>query len=525
MNKLIIKTKTLRIFIPIVLSCLFPVLFFYSFNISILNPKFLQTMLTYSLLGGIITYLVVFILIRNQAKASIISTLLILIFFSYGHISQSLNNYIFIKLPNNSIIGPDKILLPIFFCITVLVIFKIVKTKKNQSQLVNAISIFLLLLTINQVYTVINYEYIKGKFENTIVKNEYGQHTNTITPDIYHIILDGYARNDVLEEYYNYDNSAFTDSLRGMGFYVVEKARANYIHTYLSLTSTFNMTYLDILQEKYGENPANGSAAIELMVNNLVTQKLRNYGYTIINFSSEWEGTNENYKADLKFKSDQYSKILGLNLVTSETNMIFLQTTILSPLIKNVWGDALRARILTVFEKLPDIPYIEQKKFTLAHILAPHPPYVFNADGSAPENFETQNADEQIAKRPDYRNQLIFVSKQTIPVLQKIISNSKNPPIIILQSDHGPASTLGIREEWCVNYGYEGLNERSGILLAIYFPDQDFKDLYHTMTPVNIYPIIFNKYFEENIKLFSDKTYYSDYSAIYKMKDIGKEID
>jgi hypothetical protein len=310
-----------------------------------------------------------------------------------------------------------------------------------------------------------------------------------------------------------------------MGFYVVERARTNYMHTYLSLPSTFNMTYLDFLPEKYGKNPTNGSAAVGLMLDNLVSQKLKGYGYTTVNFPSEWEGTNENYNAGIKYKRDTYSKILGLNFVTSETNMVFLQTTLLSPFIKKVWGDALRARILSIFEKLPDVPYLEGKKYTLAHILAPHPPYVFNKDGSAPDGLELQNADEQIAKRPRYRDQLIFVSDQIIPILQKLIVNSKNPPIIILQADHGPASILGRREDWNKNYSQEAVDERSAILLAIYFPDKNYKDLYQTMTPVNIYPIIFDKYFNENIKLLPDKTYYTNLDAIYGFVDITKDIN
>ena len=46
-------------------------------------------------------------------------------------------------------------------------------------------------------------------------------------PDIYYIILDGYARADILEELYNYDNSEFLEFLEQRGFFVADQGRAN----------------------------------------------------------------------------------------------------------------------------------------------------------------------------------------------------------------------------------------------------------------------------------------------------------
>jgi hypothetical protein len=332
--------------------------------------------------------------------------------------------------------------------------------------------------------------------------------------------LDGYAREDVLKEVYNYDNSDFLQKLEKLGFYVINKARSNYIHTYLSLPSTFNMEYLDFLPEKYGTNPDNGSAAQNLMTNNKALTKLKSYGYTSINFASTWTGTDENYNADITFKENEYLKILGINFATNETNMVFLQTTLLSPFIKEVWGDALRVRTLSTLQKLPDIAYQEEKKYILAHFITPHPPYVFMADGKPIKEAELEMADESPERRPKYLGQLTFISNQIIPVIESIIKNSKTPPIIILQSDHGPASIFAERENWKRNYSPEGVKERSSILFAVYYPDQNYENLYQTMTPINIYRMIFNKYFGVDMELLPDKTYYTSFDAIYDFKDI-----
>src|SRR5215211_254514 len=63
-------------------------------------------------------------------------------------------------------------------------------------------------------------------------------------PDIYYIILDGYGRQDVLEEVYGYRNEEFLSYLRSRGFFVADEAHSNYIQTPLSLSSSLNFDYI-----------------------------------------------------------------------------------------------------------------------------------------------------------------------------------------------------------------------------------------------------------------------------------------
>jgi hypothetical protein len=71
--------------------------------------------------------------------------------------------------------------------------------------------------------------------------------TTTYRPDIYYIILDGYAREDVLQNIYNFDNSSFVDALKVRGFYIADESRTNYIYTQISLASSLNFEYLDYI--------------------------------------------------------------------------------------------------------------------------------------------------------------------------------------------------------------------------------------------------------------------------------------
>ncbi|MBL7078587.1 hypothetical protein ISS42_02940 [Candidatus Shapirobacteria bacterium] len=521
-KKLFLKTKSLRFLIPPVFMAVFPILSFYLTNISELSLKFIEKPLFYSIISAITVTLLLFVLAKSKNKASLIASLFLLIFFSYGHLSNSLNDKLFIQLPNSIVLGPDKVLLPLIFGLFIILSAKILKSENKLTGTAAFLKVSLLVLVACLSMVIIKTEYQKK--DNALVRpiktEDEGLIVRENAPDIYYLILDGYARQDILQKVYDYDNSEFIDNLEKMGFYVADSSRSNYLHTYLSLPSTLNMRYLDELPEKYGPNPASGLAARELTAENEVSQKLKNYGYTIINFASTWEGTDEKYQADITYKEDEYFKIMGKNIALDETSITFLQTTLLSPLIKEVWGDALRARTLATLQKLPTIPFQEGKKFTLAHIMAPHPPYVFTAEGNPVPNAELEMADEGIDKRQKYLDQLVFISGQIIPVLQKIIQNSPRPPIIILQSDHGPGSIFGEPENWLENYSPEGMSERSGILSAVYFPDQNYKDFYSAITPVNTFRILFNNYFGENLELLPDKTFYTSYEAIYDFKDV-----
>jgi len=62
-------------------------------------------------------------------------------------------------------------------------------------------------------------------------------------PDIYVIVLDGYARSDVLRTLYQCDNTAFLDGLKSRGFQVAAKSQANYVQTALALGALLRMDY------------------------------------------------------------------------------------------------------------------------------------------------------------------------------------------------------------------------------------------------------------------------------------------
>jgi hypothetical protein len=102
----------------------------------------------------------------------------------------------------------------------------------------------------------------------------------TYLPDIYYIILDGYARSDILRDIYDYDNSDFIDELSSRGFYIAAESRSNYTQTDLSLVSSLNFEYLDYLSFAGGVS-INREPLMDLVLKNQACKWLEDAGYNI----------------------------------------------------------------------------------------------------------------------------------------------------------------------------------------------------------------------------------------------------
>ena len=120
-------------------------------------------------------------------------------------------------------------------------------------------------------------------------------------PDIIYIILDRYPNKHVMEKYIKYDNSLFIEEMVERGFFVENKAYANYVHTSLSLAATLNMRYLNELSEIYGRKTENEKPLNDMMQDHSVQRVLRLQGYQYVHIGSWWAPTRFNVFADLNF--------------------------------------------------------------------------------------------------------------------------------------------------------------------------------------------------------------------------------
>ena len=99
-----------------------------------------------------------------------------------------------------------------------------------------------------------------------------------------------------------------------------------------------------------------------------------------------------------------------------------------------------------------------------------------------------------------YPGQLAYASKRMRVIVDRILSESKTEPIIIIQADHG----LKV-----VPPGFKAHTAKIkyGILNAYCLPDGGDKLLYPDVSPVNSFRIVFNQCFGTDYELLEDITY------------------
>jgi hypothetical protein len=510
-----------------ILFTFYPLLFLWAVNISQMDPAVVIRPFLLTLLGSALLYGLLYLAFRNGIKAALIGTLLLIAFFTYGHVYYAARG-----VPALTILSHHTVLVPLYIVLVGLGIWGIFRIKKfdNFILYLNVASLILVVLQVVEL----SYAYLETSYAaSQPVKLQSGLTLPTNLkdmPDVYVIVLDTYMRSDALKQDLGYDNSPFINQLTNMGFYVASCGHPNYTFTYASISSLLDMRYIPkaYANDVWDEFSNNGFWS-SLLKNTEVHQQLESIGYKTVAFQEpaplvQFDDSDILIGVDHPTIGSQYLYPFEAIYLNS-TAAILLNTLDLNGKIEQLFQgnsasqntasvdfsgvtgvnrDLVISRAtstLFILNHLPDVPAIAGPKFTYAHIFVPHTPFVFGPNGeiitdpgfySAIQGKAVNNEYE----KQGYLNQIQFIDKAIIPVLHTIISKSKNPPIIILMGDHG----------------LEGHN-RDTDLLAYYLPKGSGK-IYSSISPVNSFRLIFDEYFGANYPLLPDLTYIGDAKAL-----------
>lgn len=343
-------------------------------------------------------------------------------------------------------------------------------------------------------------------------------------PDIYYIILDAYGGEKMLQDLHGFDNSPFTSALKKRGFIVPPESRSNYLRTLHSLGSSLNMQYLDAISKSMGTSSL-WWPLTETIAHNETRRFLESQGYKTVVIASGWDFTTI---ANVDTYQQPYPIFLN------DFEEFFISTTNLSlfPFAGKVGisfpGYDTHRRILTYeLEQLKNIPELESPKFTFVHIIAPHPPFVFDAQGNPIDpDYPYSIVDNRYLITPPrkyekgYLNQLSFINTQMLDVVDAILEKSAELPIIIIQGDHGPGNYVDAQSGTPPCF-----YERFAILNAYYLPGIDPGSVPADITPVNTFRLIINQYFAADLELLPNHQYFSLPEAIHQFEDVTDRSD
>jgi hypothetical protein len=517
---------------------LYPILALAGANIA--NFPLLQAAnaLWFSLLAAVVLWGIFTLITRNWHTAGGLTTLIFLLFYAYGHLyglifKESDETIWFSVLWGVILVGGG------WWVISHPALMK------TLTKPLNVVGIVLLLFPL---YAIGSYNLKSQSSPSRVSDISSTQTTKTtsidlptgVLPDVYYIVLDGYARGDVLTELYDFDNQPLLDHLRSLGFYIADESHTNYNQTFLSVPSSLNMAYINDLMEVEPDTPYDYKKHVRLVDNSEVERILAELGYEMVNFNSG-HGLTSIVNADHYLRPENTEESLfdssinffGKSFPLTSFEALLLETTALRPFLPKMYQSMAeppkfqrhRDRILYTFSHLADLAQADGNYFTFTHIITPHPPFVFEADGEPKlhtDAYSIADGTHFVGRKGSraeyidgYRNQLTYVNTLLVETVEQILAQSETPPVIILQADHGPGAYF----DWHSVEKTDN-NERMSIFNAYYFPGGDEGWLYPSITPVNTFRVVLNRYFDYDLELLEDLSYFSDWSTPYDFIDI-----
>jgi len=332
----------------------------------------------------------------------------------------------------------------------------------------------------------------------------------THAPDVYHLVLDGMGRQDVLAERYGMSLDPMVAGFRRLGFTVADTGYANYAQTHLSLASMLNVTYLDALGPI--ERTSNDRHPLRALIDRArVPALFKHLGYHVVQIGTGshsegvWQQADECDCPQLWWSEPELGAVS------------------LTPMKAILWfGLGQRhflGRSLHIFDAFEQQRHVQAPRYVFAHVMMPHPPFYVDAAGrylpqSRPTSggdatFYSGTAEEYVS---GYRGQGTFTLRRALDAATRIVNaatRERREVIVIIHGDHGPRLGMDAR-----NPKAESGRFTLPVFLAIRWPER--------MTPaasprslVNVYRTVFHQAFGMELPPLPDAGYVSGFTTPY----------
>ncbi len=482
---------------------IFPVLALLGHNITEVSTDVIVRPLIIILGGTLILFVALRLALRNTLQAGLVVSLFLVLFFTYGQVYNLLKESSLVVAG----LARHRFLIIIYaglFILGLIAVFKGSNHYTNANLTLNLVGLILLVFPVYQIarYSMINPAGLNAAAKWTPQMTLSIGSNQAYQPDVYYIILDGYSRADVIQKDLGYDNTPFLEQLRGLGFVIPQCSRSNYRSTEPSLTSSLNMELLPTVYRWTAEQGMSPENVWSFLIHSQVRKEFETLGYKIVAFKNifPWLQLKD---ADLYLglTTTPYGVqwITPFEKIVLDTTPVSIYLDWQTQTYNNNFTEVAHPESYFINQEkfklieLPKIANIAGPTFTYAHILIPHPPFVFSPNGILTDpGFYSGIYDSPINNqyfKVGYVDEIQFANQQIIPILTQILKDSSTPPIIVIQGDHG--------------FG----EDRFPILNAYYLPGEGSQKIYPTVSPVNTFRIIFDTYFGGSYSLLPDESF------------------
>lgn len=343
---------------------------------------------------------------------------------------------------------------------------------------------------------------IKTMGANYPISKEYTTCDTCQKPDIYFLVFDMYANSKVLKSFWNYDNALDT-YLDSAGFYRAKNSTSNYNYTVFSIGSLFNMDYH--AQNITYTNAFRSSSAMLRFQDNELSRILQKEGYEFRNYS--WFYLHADAPRVAPFVLTDPKELIAAQTFWFRFRtdvgwkFSFLQKKVerkelLTPFFLKECTDNLE-RVRKSYEGIRAASADSSGKpvFLYAHFLMPHAPFLFDSTGRLREQMDWLSTSHDY-----YLQQLKYTNSMIRDLTTHLIKEAKRPRIIIVQSDHGYRN-YNAKDNLPRSVEFDNLN-------ALYFPDRNYSGLYDSISNVNTFRVVMNRYFNTRLPLLKDTSIY-----------------
>jgi hypothetical protein len=528
----------LALLVPVLLGILGPV---YLLSANVGNLALEDVSRSLVVIGGLSLALGLILsgLYRSPVKGALLAALVVLVLISYGHVYEVVKGLDIAGVN----VGRHRYLLPLAVGAILFSALWILRTSTLSTQpVLLAVGVAASLGLLSSLPPVVRYYWASsvrsGQADPWLDSRESALPVGGSLPDIYYIVLDMHGRADILASLFGYDAGNFVRSLERQGFYVADRSLANYAMTPLSLASSLNMRYLDDVAEDFA-GTRNLAPVKDLLSRNEVFRLARRVGYRVVVLESaalfvKFDDVDSALRPDYQDARQDFT--LRQAWLLNPFEGILAETTILRAAmdlqLERQSGDGgafwdynyqkHRIRTLWQFEVLPELAReVEGPKLVFVHVMAPHPPFVFGAQGEEVEQtqpFTLAATYTEEEYRSGFVGQVRFVDALTLGMVDALLQASDETPIVLLQGDTGssvPREYEYPAEVWRL--------EQMAILNALLVPEACRAHLYPELTPVNTFRIVFGSCLGIPLPLLEDRSLHSTYQTPYLFTPVENE--
>lgn len=480
----------------LVLLPVFFVLHGYLENYGFISPGELAVLAITYIVSTLILAVICWLFFRNIPKAALATFVIMAYYFFFGFLHDFLKKHA-------PFFASYTILLSAFFILLIVFIIYLKKSNRSLKPLTVFLNVLFLIYVFVDAGNLISKAF-RSNAENRLSvysfarENTYKPCDTCSRPDIYFLLMDAYASTVALAQWYNYHNDLDSFLLQKK-FSIQANSRSNYNFTPFSMASILNMSYIKGIENTKAVT-VNDYANCEVLIkNNEVIKTLSAAGYDIVNYSIF------NLAGHPSFLTQSFLP-LNTRLITERTLFAYIDKDIgwkLATWFPFKWlyshdimhGNRNNQQLIELVKTNASIKSI-RPRFVYAHLYMPHNPYYYDKNGKL-KDIETIIRENVTFPLQAYLEYVTYVNSR----IREMVTNiqQKNPSaVIILMGDHGNREAT--KEAFPIRY-FQNLN-------AVYYPDNDYKMLYDSISGVNQFRVILNKLLQQKLPLLKDSSIY-----------------